>query len=80
MPSVRLGNSGLKISRIVLGCMSYGTPEWEPWVLGEEESIKQIKAAYVINVPATYLPPLYLPIDMMLESTRSTQRTQVSFR
>ena len=27
--------------------MSYGTPEWEKWVLGEEESLKIIKAAYV---------------------------------
>ncbi|KAF8340168.1 aryl-alcohol dehydrogenase [Amanita rubescens] len=46
MPYVRLGQSGLKVSRIVLGCMSYGTPEWESWVLGEEESLKMIKAAY----------------------------------
>jgi len=46
MPYVRLGNSGLKVSKIILGCMSYGSPEWEAWVLPEEESIKQIKAAY----------------------------------
>ncbi|KAF8344987.1 aryl-alcohol dehydrogenase [Amanita rubescens] len=46
MPYVRLGNSGLKVSKIILGCMSYGTPEWENWVLPEEESIKHIKAAY----------------------------------
>ncbi|KIM34874.1 hypothetical protein M413DRAFT_450022 [Hebeloma cylindrosporum] len=46
MPYVRLGSSGLKVSRIILGCMSYGTPEWQGWVLPEEESIKHIKAAY----------------------------------
>ncbi|KJA16252.1 hypothetical protein HYPSUDRAFT_47566 [Hypholoma sublateritium FD-334 SS-4] len=46
MPYVRLGNSGLKVSKIILGCMSYGTPEWQKWVLGEEESIKHIKAAF----------------------------------
>ncbi|KIL64337.1 hypothetical protein M378DRAFT_186761 [Amanita muscaria Koide BX008] len=45
MPYVRLGNSGLKVSKIILGCMSYGTPEWFSWILPEEESIKQIKAA-----------------------------------
>jgi len=44
---VRLGKSGLKVSRIILGCMSYGTPEWLPWVLGEEEGIAQIKFACV---------------------------------
>jgi len=43
---VRLGTSGLKVSQIILGCMSYGSPEWVKWVLPEEESIKHIKAAY----------------------------------
>ncbi|KDR71918.1 hypothetical protein GALMADRAFT_102423 [Galerina marginata CBS 339.88] len=46
IPYVRLGSSGLKVSRIILGCMSYGSPEWQAWVLPEEESIKHIKAAY----------------------------------
>ncbi|TFK35206.1 NADP-dependent oxidoreductase domain-containing protein [Crucibulum laeve] len=46
MTYVRLGNSGLKVSKIILGCMSYGSPEWQSWVLEEEESIKHIKAAY----------------------------------
>jgi len=27
--------------------MSYGTPEWKPWLLGEEEGIAQIKFACV---------------------------------
>ncbi|KAL1754901.1 NADP-dependent oxidoreductase domain-containing protein [Schizophyllum commune] len=46
VPYVRLGNSGLKVSKIILGCMSYGSPEWQAWVLPEEEGIKHIKAAY----------------------------------
>ncbi|KAL4244349.1 NADP-dependent oxidoreductase domain superfamily protein [Abortiporus biennis] len=46
MPYVRLGNSGLKVSKIILGCMSYGTKEWQGWVLDEEEAIKHIKFAY----------------------------------
>lgn len=45
MHLVRLGNSGLKVSKIILGCMSYGSPEWQPWVLGEEEGIQHIKLA-----------------------------------
>lgn len=44
---MRLGKSGLKISKIILGCMSYGSPEWQEWVLGEEEGLKHIKFAYV---------------------------------
>jgi aryl-alcohol dehydrogenase-like predicted oxidoreductase len=43
--SVRLGNSGLKVSRLILGTMSYGSPKWQGWVLEEEEGIKHIKAA-----------------------------------
>ncbi|CAK5261854.1 unnamed protein product [Mycena citricolor] len=46
MKYVRLGNSGLKVSRIILGCMSYGSRGWQTWVLEEEESLKHIKAAY----------------------------------
>ena len=42
---VRLGNSGLKVSKLILGCMSYGSPDWQKWVLDEEEGIKHIKAA-----------------------------------
>ncbi|KAJ3825151.1 Aldo/keto reductase [Lentinula raphanica] len=44
--SVRLGNSGLKVSKIILGCMSYGSTTWAPWLLNEEEGIKHIKVAY----------------------------------
>ncbi|KAL7282862.1 hypothetical protein ACG7TL_002275 [Trametes sanguinea] len=46
MEYVRLGNSGLKVSKVILGCMSYGSPEWQGWVLGEEEALKHIKYAY----------------------------------
>jgi len=31
----RLGRSGLTVSRLALGCMSYGNPGWRPWVLDE---------------------------------------------
>jgi aryl-alcohol dehydrogenase-like predicted oxidoreductase len=36
MEYVRLGRSGLVVSRLALGCMSYGSPTWRPWVLDEE--------------------------------------------
>ena len=44
---VRLGNSGLKVSKIILGCMSYGDPRWQNWILPEEEGLKHIKFACV---------------------------------
>ena len=45
---VRLGNSGLKVSKVILGTMQYGSSSWQPWVLDEEEGIKHIKFAYVV--------------------------------
>jgi aryl-alcohol dehydrogenase-like predicted oxidoreductase len=38
MDYVNLGKSGLKVSRLCLGTMSYGTSGWRPWVLDEAES------------------------------------------
>jgi len=35
---VRLGTTGLKVSRLCLGTMTYGTPNWRPWVLDEAAS------------------------------------------
>ncbi len=35
MQYVSLGSTGMKVSRLCLGCMSYGSPEWRPWVLDE---------------------------------------------
>jgi len=46
MPYVRLGNSGLKVSKIILGTMQYGHADWQKWVLGEKEGVEHIKAAY----------------------------------
>ncbi len=40
------------MSRIILGCMSYGDPRWSAWVLPEEEAVKHIKFAYVYVLAA----------------------------
>lgn len=43
-----LGNTGLKISRVILGCMGFGNPNWQgsPWVLPESEALPSLKKAY----------------------------------
>jgi aryl-alcohol dehydrogenase-like predicted oxidoreductase len=45
MDYVRLGSTGLRVSRICLGAMSYGDPAWRRWVLPEESSRPFIKRA-----------------------------------
>jgi 1-deoxyxylulose-5-phosphate synthase len=45
MDYVRLGTSGLKISRLCLGCMTFGSSKWRPWVLDEEASLPFFKKA-----------------------------------
>lgn len=47
MDYVRFGATGLKVSRLCLGCMTYGVPERgnHPWTLGEPASRPLIRQA-----------------------------------
>jgi aryl-alcohol dehydrogenase-like predicted oxidoreductase len=38
MKYTTLGRTGVTVSRLALGCMSYGSPSWRPWVLAEEQA------------------------------------------
>jgi 1-deoxyxylulose-5-phosphate synthase len=42
---VNLGRTGLKVSRICLGAMTYGDPAWRPWILPEEAGRPIIRCA-----------------------------------
>ena len=50
MEFVRLGKAGLKVSRICLGCMTYGSKKWREWMLEEEESKPFIKKALDLGI------------------------------
>jgi len=45
MQFTTLGTTGLTVSRICLGCMSYGDPKWRPWVLDERAAQPFFRAA-----------------------------------
>ncbi|MEA2695162.1 MAG: 1-deoxyxylulose-5-phosphate synthase, partial [Acidobacteriota bacterium] len=45
-----LGKTGLKVSRICLGCMSYGSSKWRDWVLDEEASRPFIERALAAGI------------------------------
>src|SRR5689334_23624714 len=50
MDYTRLGATGLKVSRLCLGCMTYGSKQWRPWVLDEEESRPFIRRALELGI------------------------------
>jgi aryl-alcohol dehydrogenase-like predicted oxidoreductase len=56
----RLGKSGLTVSKIILGCMSFSSSKWEKWVLEEQESIAMLKATYDAGI-TTGTPPTCIP-------------------
>ena len=45
MEQVRLGGTGLRVSQICLGMMSYGDPGWRDWVLEERDAEPFVRAA-----------------------------------
>ena len=51
MEYVQLGKSDLKVSKICLGCMSFGqVTEKRPWVLNQEETDAMIKKALDLGI------------------------------
>ncbi len=50
MEYVRIGSTGLKVSRLCLGAMTYGSKQWRKWVLDEEESRPFIRHALELGI------------------------------
>ena len=50
MDYVRLGRTGLKVSRICLGTMTYGSSKWHDWVLDEKEARPFYKTAIEMGI------------------------------
>ena len=50
MEYVNLGRAGLKVSRICLGTMTYGSKRWREWVLEEEEGRPFIRRALELGI------------------------------
>ncbi len=45
-----LGRTGVTVSRLCLGCMSYGDPAWRPWVLDEAASRPFFRRAIELGI------------------------------
>jgi 1-deoxyxylulose-5-phosphate synthase len=50
MDYVNLGSTGLKVSRLCLGTMTYGSKRWREWVLEDEESRPFIRRALELGI------------------------------
>lgn len=50
MQYVNLGRSGLKVSRLALGMMTWGTPAWRPWVRSEAEAVPIVRRALDLGI------------------------------
>jgi aryl-alcohol dehydrogenase (NADP+) len=50
MEYANLGRSGLNVSRICLGCMTYGNSRWRPWVLDRDASLPFFRQAWEAGI------------------------------
>ncbi|MCH7660410.1 MAG: aldo/keto reductase, partial [Euryarchaeota archaeon] len=50
MEYTTLGSTGMRVSRICLGCMSFGDPDWREWVLEEQASREIIDRAIDLGI------------------------------
>lgn len=59
MEYVNLGNTGMKVSRLCLGTMGFGTPQWRKWVMDEAASTPVIQAAIARGINFIDLADFY---------------------
>lgn len=59
MQYARLGSSGLKISKVIFGCMSFGSSKWQEWVIEEAEALPLLKHAYDVGLNTWDTADLY---------------------
>ncbi|MEQ1755553.1 MAG: aldo/keto reductase [Micropepsaceae bacterium] len=50
MEYIRLGKTGLKVSRLCLGCMTYGSPTWRDWIMDETSARPYFKQAIDLGI------------------------------
>ncbi len=50
MEYTTLGTTGMKVSKICLGCMSFGSSDWREWVLDEKEGVELVDRAIDLGI------------------------------
>ena len=57
MDYTNLGSTGLKVSRICLGMMTYGDPDWREWTLPEDDARPFVKRALELGIQTFLIRP-----------------------
>jgi hypothetical protein len=74
----RLGKSGLKVSSVILGAMSFGSKDWQKWVLEEDEALPLLGYAYEVGIntwdTVSFNPPSYLTSGYVLSQSPFASR------
>lgn len=67
MEYVKLGRSGLEVSKVSLGTMGFGVPERgnTPWSLNEEQSRPIIKKKHSNGASTFSVPPICIPTEQV---------------
>ncbi|MDE3177789.1 MAG: aldo/keto reductase [Pseudomonadota bacterium] len=50
MDYVRFGQTGMRVSRLCLGCMTYGSTQWRDWVLEEDAARPYFREALELGI------------------------------
>jgi aryl-alcohol dehydrogenase-like predicted oxidoreductase len=50
MEYTTLGDTGMTVSKICLGCMSFGDSDWRPWILDEEDGTELVERAIELGI------------------------------
>ena len=78
MQYTTLGTTGLTVSRLCLGCMTYGDPRWRTWVLDEAEAQPFIRLALERGINFFDTADMY-SLGMSEEVTGRALRTMANF-
>ena len=62
----RLGSTGMQVSRICLGMMTYGDPDWREWTLGPDEAEPVVTAPIVGASKLAHLEQAVGAVDLEL--------------
>lgn len=78
MEYINLGRTGLKVSQLALGCMTFGSPSWAPWVLDEAGSRPIIEKAVDLGINFFDLADMYSAgaSEEVVGKVLSTQKRQ----